>query len=118
MRKYNFNEERKRFTEVSNKDVINAFVLDHPVHLNLRLRTANIVITNPKEGEYALINYSTGIALRVPVENDLWKIYLNKKKYSVTTSKIQNMIRQIAKSGQVEIEEIDDVNFNKMGQGE
>ncbi len=84
MKKY-----KRKIKEAKNIDVVEAFVLDHSPNLKLRVR--NIVINSTDIG-LVLVNYSTGIALRVP-DADGWKIILNKKKYSMSTSTIQNMIR-------------------------
>jgi hypothetical protein len=55
-------------------------------------------------GNY-LINYSTKIA---KLENN--KLYLNIRKYSVTTSKIQSKIRYLASQKGYEIIEVDELN--------
>jgi hypothetical protein len=57
-----------------------------------------------------LINYQTVIAKRIPNETN---IYLNKDRYSSTTSKIQNMIRNLA-GVNCQIEEITEEQINKI----
>ena len=80
---------------MNNQDVLQAFLQGEKAQTNLR---------NIQNGYYmykgrtlttdgiTLINYSTIIAFK---ENG--KLYLNKNKYSVTTSKIQSKLHTMAK---------------------
>lgn len=103
---------KKELKEAKNLDVVETFVLDHTP--NTRMKTKNIVMNETDIG-LILVNYSTGIALRASANtNEGWKIYLNSRKYSVSTSSIQNMVRKTCESGMVEIEEVDEATFNNM----
>lgn len=108
-------DESRKLSETKNIDVIETFCLD--AIPKYKLRVANVCINVLDNGDYVLINYTTGIALRVPDAEAAagWKIILNNRKYSVTTSKIQNYIRRTCESGQVPIEEMDERAFNAYG---
>lgn len=79
--------------EAKNTDVIDMFITDSfPKDKKPNWGTENLKINKEHNG-WSLVNYSTVIVYR---PNDSDNIYLNKKKYSVTTSKIQHQIRNAA----------------------
>lgn len=78
---------------VRNEEVIRAFLSGFPAKShNENLRTDG----------YDLVNYSTVIAIR-----DGNEVILNRRKYSVTTSRIQNMVRRLAQEMGFTVKEVD-----------
>lgn len=88
---------------MSNENVILAFLEKKAAHTPTRDVLNGVFVYKGqtlKTNGLELINYSTRIAYH---END--KLYLNIKKYSVTTSKIQSKLRYLASSKGFEIVE-------------
>ena len=97
----------------SNLDVIEKFVADDFYHDAEEAKAAgianwsaiwgsnNLKISKQKNG-WALINYDTPILFR----DDDAQMYFNSQKYSLTTSKIQKMVKDLLKD--VDFEEVDD----------
>jgi hypothetical protein len=83
-----------------NIEVVESFVLD--ASPNPHLKAQNLYMVGPMDHLY-LYSYQTPIAVRKPIGNDLWEIHLNPAKYSTTTSRIQNEIRRVCDSGQVNL---------------
>lgn len=79
-------------TEATGDEVISAFV-----NGTKSARTANLMVTKNNHGR-VLINYETPIAF---ISND-GKAFVSSTKYSVTTSKFQNKIRNTMKSAGME----------------
>jgi len=104
--------ENSIFIETKNIDVIDMFINDSfPKDKKTTWGTDNLKIHKENNG-WSLVNYSTVIAYR-PNGSDT--IYFNKRKYSVTTSKIQNQIRNSARKGGVRISEMDEKDvYEKM----
>lgn len=92
---------------MSNKTVIDAFLEGKAAHTPTR----NIINgyyeykgQTLKSNGLELINYSTRIAYH---QNG--KLYLNIKKYSTTTSKIQTWIRRLAENKNMQVVEYEEV---------
>ena len=84
-----------------NDEVINLFVSDSfPKDKRQDWGTPNLRIVKQTNG-WALINYATPIMYR----NDAGELYFNTQKYSQTTSKIQNQIRQAVGGSATEVDE-------------
>lgn len=91
---------------MSNQNVILAFLEKKAAHTPTR-KIHDVYIYEGqtlKSNGLELINYSTRIAYH---ENN--KLYLNIKKYSSTTSKIQTLIKNLAKEKNIEIVEYKEV---------
>lgn len=83
--------DRIRIEATSNGQVIDMFINDSfPKDKLAEWGTANLRISKQENG-WALINYSTPIMYR---DNKNGETYFNVDRYSATTSKIQNYIRQ------------------------
>jgi hypothetical protein len=94
--------------ETKNTDVIDMFINDtFPKDKKTTWGTQHLKINKENNG-WSLVNYATVIVYR---PNDEDKVYLNKKKYSITTSKIQNQIRNVAKNNNVELTETDEIGI-------
>jgi len=97
--------ENSIFIETKNIDVIDMFINDSfPKDKKSIWGTEHLKIVKKPNG-WALVNYSTAIAYR-PNGSD--EVFFNKRKYSVTTSKIQNQIRNSARKNGVHIIEMDE----------
>lgn len=107
--------ENSIFIETKNIDVIDMFIDDSfPKDKKNTWGTEHLKISKEPHG-WALVNYSTVIAYR-PNGSD--EVYFNKRKYSVTTSKIQNQIRNSARKSGVHIIEMDEKGVeDKIGEG-
>lgn len=80
----------KILKELKNQDVINMFAKDSfPKDKKTTFGTENVKIHKVPHG-WSLKNYNTLLAVRPEETNE---VYINKQKYSVTTSIIQNKIR-------------------------
>lgn len=98
-------EENAVFIEKKNTDVIDLFINNSfPKDKKTTWGTENLKIRKEDDG-WSLVNYSTVIAYR---PNGSGTVYFNKRKYSVTTSKIQNQIRSKAKQNDVRLKEMDE----------
>lgn len=104
--------ENSVFIEKKNTDVINMFINDSfPKDKKTTWGTEHLKIRKENNG-WSLVNYSTVIAYR-PNGSDT--VYFNKRKYSVTTTKIQNQIRYTAEKSDVHLVEMDEPEvYDKM----
>lgn len=88
---------------MSNEQVIRAFLNKRAAHTPTRKIQGGVYIYKGqtlKSNGLELINYNTRIAFH---ENG--KLYLNIKKYSQTTSKIQSLLRRLAQEFNYQIVE-------------
>lgn len=103
-------ETKELMSETSNVDVIDMFLSDSfPKDKLPSWGTANLKITKQPKG-WVLVNYATPILYR---ENGSDRVLFNTQKYSPTTSKIQTGIREMARSKDVKLTEVNEEGIRK-----
>lgn len=91
--------------EKTNMDVINMFMSQSfPIDKKPNWGTQHLRINKERYG-WSVINYATPILYR---ENGSDKVFMNKDKYSVTTSKIQNQMRRSAEENDIKLTEVNE----------
>lgn len=85
--------------EVSNDSVIDAFISG-----DRKIRSQHLYINRNSNGTRTLVNYSTPIAY---LSKD-GVMYVNSRRYSVTTSKIQNRLRAALSNAKFDTAEVDE----------
>ena len=98
-------KEEETMVEAKNTDVIDLFMTDSfPKNKKTNWGTEHLKI-NKEENGWSVINYATPILYRDDKSGD---VFLNKQKYSVTTSKIQNQMRYLASKHNVDLKEVNE----------
>lgn len=106
-------DDKKKLTETSNMDVVQAFINDSFAHDEEEARemgidqfstvwgSTNLKISKQDNG-WALINYDTPLMFR----SDSGDLYFNTNQYSATTTRIQDDIKDTI--GDTEVKEVDE----------
>lgn len=100
--KLNKNESKKY--EAMNQDVVDMFLNDSfPKDKRPVWGTTNLKISKTQDG-WSLVNYATALLYRPDGSND---VYFNTKKYSQSTTVIQNKIKKVASDLGINLIEVD-----------